>query len=439
MLIKNRTIHDQRALYFFISAHTMMLFLLWQRGFGALPGSLIMFLNVLSVIFLFASFFIFIKYRVKLLFSIGSIKIKLSLLLIFFVIMSISGAIRYSEVYAEIPRQALASFLIDFASWGYLVSPIVLLSLKEYELKRFLIYCFTISIAMMATTIQYFDFSTVIAAEYRRVSYDTMADSGIPIMPMFHEGMVPQLFIIASMCFSCARNSFITLIFSCFAIFWAFLCSSYYSRRGSLIDLAVFSVFFILVSINSSDSRLIKIKLSKKILFFRSTILLALGGFLVIQDYQIIDIGIDISDYITLLQRVINRFNNVSYFENLDRVFEFKELMKQLSFWEMLTGRGLGALADRTGEIAGAFHLGYSNFILKGGFPFLIFICLSLLSNFLVVYRYRKCYQSTFVLFISIYALYKISVSPMWSLNVSGFILGIAFFAPEIFILGRVR
>ncbi|MGJ8648954.1 MAG: hypothetical protein ACSHX4_01225 [Opitutaceae bacterium] len=279
------------------------------------------------------------------------------------------------------------------------------------------IFLFFLLIAVY--TIFKIDTTYVVMAENRKQAF---VDVGTVLLYSYQMAIGVTAAYIIILFLSTARS--VWLSFGCAAgmMFWAY-ASLIYSKRQGLAEFAIVvaALLFILL-VGKNLHRIRKYMLSGFV------VLGVVGGAYMAKS----------GAAVAMFSRLIERFRTLgdSGLAGFDRFSEASGYLSNASALDWIIGAGIGGFSFNVISMH-VIHIGWVNLIFKGGLLLALFVFVSLSANVIYLVLKRGFPHRLSALFFPLFIGLQLMYAPVWSNVPSTFVLGIALFAPEIFLLSE--
>ena len=300
-------------------------------------------------------------------------------------------------------------FIFDIISFLIIMSSVIFINSSGKDIKKFYNYIIILSGIFLVLGLNYLDMREAIS-DFSLSYLHGAAPLGLLKSISFFS--IPMVIF----SFSIVRSKNLQY-FSLFLLLIYITLGFYYGKRDFTIAVPVLFLFFFLPKIilfkteanDSKENRLI-------ILFFLILFVIYIFG----KDKSVSNL------YVKVSMRYKTTLDNI---ENFNRLRETKDFLYSANSIDLIIGKPVFNWYENK---ARHLHLGYPNFIMKGGIPFLIFIIVVLIKNIIIGLRLNNKRVKIFVLGMCFNVMIWLIHSPIWGWNPTTIFLGFALFAPDI-------
>ena len=310
-------------------------------------------------------------------------------------------------------KESILSYILDLSSYGLVLSALILT--KDEEMRMFikLMACVSIVLILVLSIYYGFDVRDIASVDYNRenafkygeVGSNSSYYSYIAVMS-FIPLMYPYLVFNS---FYTDRASKYIIVVSLIIIF---VFGIYYVKRQLLME----GIFFLVANVVTNTGRRISLISNARIIII-GLILLYLG-----QSLGLFRFG--------GLATLISRFDELASLRDFDRFEELGLVFRSFTLKDYLLGLGVGG--QYTGGYGGGstVHIGYANFILKGGIFLATFAFIGMITNTVQLYmlQLRNSYYVPFFM-MSLYVTISFFVIPGFGVGTNTIVVSIGLFS----------
>ncbi|MGJ8652866.1 MAG: hypothetical protein ACSHX8_06295 [Opitutaceae bacterium] len=279
------------------------------------------------------------------------------------------------------------------------------------------IFLFFLAIAVF--TIFKIDTKYVVMAENRLQAFQ---DVGTVLLYSYQMAIGVTAAYILMLFLTTARSVWLSLSCSAGMLFWAY-ASLIYSKRQGLGEFAiVVAAILFLLLFGKNLHRIRKYMLS-------GMVVLGVVGLAYVTKS---------GAAVAMFSRLVERFRTLgdTGLAGFDRFSEASGYLANADALSWVIGEGIGGFSFNVISMH-VIHIGWANLIFKGGLLLALFVFVSLSGNVIYVLMKRGFPHRLAALFFPLFIGLQLMYAPVWSNVPSSFVLGIALFAPEIFLLSE--
>lgn len=269
--------------------------------------------------------------------------------------------------------------VVDLCSFGIISTAYMVKNIDPFKLKRIGLFLFFVPISYYAITVPQLNLQLLTLGSFKReLAVSTISEqilaggaskSYVVYMTQQLMGVYLNLFLLLLPLYYkfFKRRTVMVMIF--LSISAIVLIASYYQKKQGITELFLILMLYLLFYRGS-----LKELLTRNVVISLGIISAILAGLL----------------SFTFIEGLIFRFKDLA--ENIsefDRLEETKFAFSNFKIIDFLFGKGLGSYVDNTAGYS-MLHIGYSNFILKGGIVLLVMYLFNTLTNIAYCIRNKK-------------------------------------------------